>query len=163
MRRMTMITGQKATSALFFGAAFLMISLFPGVFPPALADAAVSGDVTNTAYAIFGGSGQQGYPATNAFNKDLNDVVSFVSSAGTFIGQDFGAPKNIAQVNVYRNGVGSFGFHAKLQYSDDGMLWQDTNLLNIDAAVGGNTWIKKTPIIFSFGSIQKPVPAAPPQ
>src|SRR5438132_1955155 len=107
MRLMTTI-GQKSTSGVFLGTALVvMLDFFPGVFPYSSADAALSGDVTTTAYAISGGSGQSGYPATNAFNDFLTDVVSFVSSAGTFIGQEFGAPQNIAQVNIYRNGVGS--------------------------------------------------------
>ena len=62
--------------------------------------------------------------AAKAFDHDDGTYASIVSSPTTMVGQDFGAsPQEIRRVIL--TGTVSYGFFAKLQYSDDGVAWTD--------------------------------------
>jgi len=97
-------------------------------------------DVTSAATAIFGGTAYPGQAAANAFDNTTGTFMSLYTSAGTYVGQDFGAtPRKLRRVRLM--GTSSFGFNAKLQYSDDGTTWAD-NGLTVTVPPGNNTWLE---------------------
>lgn len=90
-------------------------------------------DQSSAGAVISGGTVQAGFPPSNGFDDNTGTVVSIISSASTYLGRDFGAtPRNIRRIRVHRNSIGSYPLHAKLQYSDNGTSWSDTNLSNIN-------------------------------
>jgi len=115
------------------GYAYLQISEieWQGCGTCADAPAQFTPDLTSPAAASSGGMVQPGYPASNAFDDNTNTVASIISSPGTSIGQDFGHDdcRSIRRLRVFRGSIGDYTFHARLQFSDDGMSWSDTSVL----------------------------------
>jgi len=99
-------------------------------------------DITLTSNTISGGILQSGFPAANAFDKNQFTLLSVTSSTSTWIGQDFNGQKNIRKIRVFRGTVGSYGFNAKLQYSDDSTTWYDTNVnMTISLNIGWSEFL----------------------
>ncbi len=109
----------------------------------------LTGDITTQGQLIYTGNIDPGCnnPGTNgtctpayAFD-DLNcTIYSGIQGTSPSIGQDFGTPKNIRKISLYRSGNGgscsygspaSFGtqsFTAQLQYSDNNISWTSTTI-----------------------------------
>lgn len=83
-------------------------------------------NVTSTAYTIHGGNEYPGQGADRAFDK-ADSYMSLYQPPIPWIGQDFGSTKNIRQVRIYS--TSSFEFNTVLQYSDNGIIWNDTNVI----------------------------------
>jgi hypothetical protein len=94
-------------------------------------------DVTSTSYAISSGG-----TALYAFDNNLQTPEWYDSTAvfgRAYIGQNFGAgnTKNIRKVRLIR--TWSYTFNAKLQFSDNGNNWEDTNV-NVRIPSATNQW-----------------------
>lgn len=77
----------------------------------------------------------------NAFDDNMETQGRIGSSGNTYIGQDFGSPRNIRRVKIFSYFSGNtMEFHAKLQYSDNVGAWSDTNVNNIDISGGPIQW-----------------------
>jgi len=99
----------------------------------------LAGDVTTILAAIFGGQAYPGQDGKNAFDN-VPSYCSLYTSSGTYVGQDFGStPRDIRKVRFF--GTSSYGFNAKLQYSDDGRFWSETGL-TVNVPPGNQSWLE---------------------
>lgn len=98
-------------------------------------------DRSSVAATISGGSAQPEYPTTNAFDNNLQTVLSMVSSPQTYIGQDFGTtPLRLGTVRIYRGSIGGYPFAARLQFSDDNTSWTTAAVPAFNVPVGEAQW-----------------------
>ncbi len=90
-------------------------------------------DITSTSYAINS--------KPNLFDNNISTGEQIQSTTQGF-GQDFGVgvTKNIRFLRFYRQGYGTEGGTGKLQYSDNGTTWFDTNVTNIDFTYNYSGW-----------------------
>lgn len=100
-------------------------------------------DLSSSGAMISGGSAYPGQGPANAFDGATNNYMSMYTSANTWVGQDFGStPRALSRIRLF--GTSSFGFNARLQYSDDASSWSNTSL-TIDVGPGDQTWREYSP------------------
>jgi PKD repeat protein len=128
------------TSLCYAGTTIKQVAI-SGLLPDVVIQAcgSFSGDVSSTGTTIFGGQAYAGQGPSNAFDNTTGTFMSLYTSAGTYVGQDFGSfPREIRRVRF--GATSSYGFKAMLQYSDDGSSWVNT-AVTVSVQPGNQAWI----------------------
>lgn len=99
----------------------------------------VQPDITLPANALSGGDlagspKEQAFSGNNGTNEWLSSQVGTAVVGAAYLGQNFGATRNVVAMGVFQanNGIGNIN-SATVQHSPDGVTWTDVQTFNLNA------------------------------